>query len=84
MTDSKETSVTDSNGEVRGWDGLYVMDGAAFPRAVGVNPSATIAAVAEFKIERFIRQKMGEHNGARLSRGAQTCIVATLDVYTRR
>jgi hypothetical protein len=32
------------------------MDAAAFPTSVGVNPSATIAAVAELKIERFIRK----------------------------
>ena len=31
------------------------MDAAAFPTSVGVNPSATIAAVAEYKIEQFIR-----------------------------
>jgi hypothetical protein len=31
------------------------MDAAAFPTSVGVNPSATIAAVAEYKVEQFIR-----------------------------
>lgn len=49
-------SVTNPEGEVHGCEGLYVMDAAAFPTSVGVNPSATIAAVAEFKIERFIRK----------------------------
>jgi choline dehydrogenase-like flavoprotein len=48
-------AVTDSDGEVFGCKGLYVMDAAAFPTSVGVNPSATIAAVAEYKVERFIR-----------------------------
>ena len=47
-------AVTKPDGEVLECDGLYVMDAAAFPTAVGVNPSATIAAVAEYKIERFI------------------------------
>jgi choline dehydrogenase-like flavoprotein len=48
-------SVTDSWGEVHQRKGLYVMDAAAFPTSVGVNPSATITAVAEYKIEHFIR-----------------------------
>ena len=48
-------SVTSPEGEVHGCPRLYVMDAAAFPTSVGVNPSATIAAVAEFKVESFIR-----------------------------
>ena len=52
--------VTQANGEVNGCQGLYVMDAAAFPAAVGVNPSATIAAIAEYKIERFIRSANGD------------------------
>ncbi len=56
-------AVTDAEGEVRGCKGLYVMDAAAFPSSVGVNPSATIAAVAEYKIERFIRKNIeGQEN----------------------
>lgn len=51
-------AVTDAVGEVRGCKGLYVMDAAAFPTSVGVNPSATIAAVAEYKISAFIRDKI--------------------------
>jgi hypothetical protein len=51
-----EESVTDSWGQVHGVPGLFIMDAAAFPTSVGVNPSATVAAVAEYKIERFIRQ----------------------------
>ena len=50
-------SVTKPNGEVHDCNGLYVMDAAAFPTSVGVNPSATILAVAEYKIEQFIREK---------------------------
>ena len=46
--------VTDADGQVRGFPGLYVVDAAAFPRSVGVNPSASIAAVAELKAEQFI------------------------------
>jgi hypothetical protein len=33
------------------------MDAAAFPTPVGVNPSATILAVAEYKVEQFIKHQ---------------------------
>ncbi|MFL9912253.1 GMC oxidoreductase [Paraburkholderia sp. RL17-337-BIB-A] len=39
--------VVDANGKVFGYDDLYVMDGAIVPRALGLNPSRTIAALAE-------------------------------------
>jgi cholesterol oxidase len=50
----EDESVTDVFGEVRKYRGVYVMDAAAFPVSVGVNPSATIAAIAEWKIEQFL------------------------------
>jgi choline dehydrogenase-like flavoprotein len=48
-------SVTDPDGQVHGFPNLYVVDAAAFPASVGVNPSATIVAVAERKAARFVR-----------------------------
>lgn len=42
--------VVDERGRVFGYDGLYVMDGAIVPRAIGLNPSRTIAALAERNI----------------------------------
>jgi len=39
--------VVDSRGRVFAYEGLYVMDGAIVPRAIGLNPSRTIAALAE-------------------------------------
>ncbi len=55
MADSPDLGVLDPNGEVYGKPGLYVLDGAALCRSVGVNPSATILAIAERNIETFIR-----------------------------
>lgn len=55
-----DRGVTDKWGEVHGCPGLYVMDAAAFPGPVGANPSATIAAVAEYKIFKFLESLLGE------------------------
>lgn len=47
---------TDNYGRVHGHPGLYVMDGAAVPGSTGtVNPSLTIAALAERNIEAIVR-----------------------------
>ncbi|MFI5781352.1 GMC oxidoreductase [Nocardia sp. NPDC051570] len=47
---------TDNYGRVHGHPGLYVMDGAVVPGSTGtVNPSLTIAALAERNIEAVIR-----------------------------
>jgi cholesterol oxidase len=42
-----QDGVVDSHGRVFGSDGLYVADGSILPGPVGVNPSMTIAALAE-------------------------------------
>ena len=52
--------VVDPDGEVFGYPGLYVIDGAIIPVATGSNPSSTIAAVAERCVERAIRRLTGE------------------------
>jgi len=54
MADTADDGVTDGHGQVFGHAGLFVIDGAIFPSSVGVNPSATIAAVAERNIEWFL------------------------------
>jgi cholesterol oxidase len=47
MGTSRENGVVDHRGEVFGCRNLFVMDGAIVPRALGINPSRTIAALAE-------------------------------------
>lgn len=41
------SGVVDHRGEVFGYPNLYVADGAIVPEAIGLNPSKTIAALAE-------------------------------------
>ncbi|MFL6697408.1 MAG: GMC oxidoreductase [Vitreoscilla sp.] len=47
MGTSARDGVVDSAGQVFGYPNLYVADGAIVPRALGVNPSRTIGALAE-------------------------------------
>jgi cholesterol oxidase len=47
MGTSAENGVIDECGRVFGYQGLYVVDGAAVPSNLGVNPSLTITAMAE-------------------------------------
>jgi choline dehydrogenase-like flavoprotein len=47
MSDSPEHGVVDPTGEVYGYPGLYVSDGAAVPGSLAVNTSLTILANAE-------------------------------------
>src|SRR5207253_8111265 len=56
MASQPGAGVTDAHGQVYEYPGLYVMDGAILPAATGVNPSHTIAAVAERNIEAAIRK----------------------------
>jgi cholesterol oxidase len=48
-----DTGVIDTNGEVFGHEGLYVMDGSVIGANLGVNPSLTITALAEHLCSRF-------------------------------
>lgn len=64
MGDSPQTGVIDSQHRLFGYEGLYVIDGSAVSANPGVNPSLTIAALAE-RAMTFIstRQKL-EHGQA--------------------
>ncbi len=53
IASSPEHGVIDTNHEVFGHPGLYVVDGSAIPANVGVNPSLTITALAERFAARF-------------------------------
>ena len=59
MSASADAGVTRACGRLWACDRVHVMDAAAFPAGVGVNPSATIAAVAERKVQLFIRERWG-------------------------
>ena len=59
MAETEADGVVDPNGRVFGYPGLYVLDGAIIPVAVGANPSHTIAAVAERCVETAIRRLPG-------------------------
>ena len=49
---------TDTYGRVKGYERLYVTDGALIPGSTGVNPFVTITALAERNIERVISQDL--------------------------
>ncbi|AKQ66184.1 Cholesterol oxidase [Myxococcus hansupus] len=59
MAEEPAYGVLTPEGEVHGHPGLYVLDGAALPASTGVNPSSTIAAVAERNVELAIRNALG-------------------------
>lgn len=57
MSDDPAGGVVDDAGKVHGYDGLYVLDGSIVPAAIGVNPSKTIAALAERGVERLLAER---------------------------
>jgi cholesterol oxidase len=58
MSDDPATGVVDQWGAVHGYDGLYVLDGSIVPTAIGVNPSKTIAALAERGVEHLLAERV--------------------------
>jgi choline dehydrogenase-like flavoprotein len=55
MSDDPDRGVTDAFGKVHHRRGLHILDGSILCNSVGVNPSATIAAIAERGVLEFIR-----------------------------
>jgi cholesterol oxidase len=58
MAASPAAGVVDHRCHVFGYPGLYVADGSVFPRPIGLNPSKTIAALAE-RTATLIHEEMG-------------------------
>ncbi len=56
MGTDRANGVVDHKGEVFGYPRLYVADSAIIPRAIGLNPSRTIAALAEHIAEKMIQE----------------------------
>jgi cholesterol oxidase len=48
MSENKETGVIDKNLKVHGYPDFYITDGSVIQGNIGVNPSLTITAVAEY------------------------------------
>ncbi len=53
MSETPEQGVIDFSGKVHGYDQLYVVDGSMVPVNLGVNPSLTITALAEYVMDQF-------------------------------
>lgn len=60
MADDQTSGVVDHVGRVFGTSGLYIVDGSIVPRAIGRNPSRTIAALAERAVERWLASELRE------------------------
>jgi cholesterol oxidase len=56
MADDPARGVVDDAGAVHGHPGLYVLDGSIVPTSLGVNPSKTIAALAERGVDRLVER----------------------------
>ena len=48
-----ESGVIDRNGKLHGYSNFYVVDGSIIPVNLGVNPSLTITALAEYIMDKF-------------------------------
>ena len=51
---------TDLFGRVKGYQNLYVTDGALIPASIGVNPFLTITAIAEYCMEEILKTDFRE------------------------
>lgn len=56
MAAAPSAGVVDHAGRVYNHRGLYIFDGSIVPRAIGLNPSKTIAALAERGVELLLKE----------------------------
>lgn len=68
--DDPETSALDDHHELRGHPGIFVTDGSAVPTALTVNPSFTIAALAERAVPHVVARL--RERGVDVTYGAPT------------
>ncbi len=54
MAESAADGVVDPNGQVYGYENLYICDASSVPYAIGVNPALNISAIAEMVAEKAI------------------------------
>jgi len=54
---TEKDGVIDLNCEVHRYPGLYVVDGSIMPANPGINPTLTIAALAEYAMDRSPTKK---------------------------
>ena len=57
MSDDPDKGVINHELEAFGHKGLYVIDGSSIPSNLGVNPSLTITALAEYAMDKFPKKK---------------------------
>jgi cholesterol oxidase len=57
MGESTEEGVVDFTGQIHGYPNLYVVDGSNVPVNLGVNPSLTITAIAEYIMSQIPEKK---------------------------
>jgi cholesterol oxidase len=53
MSETKEKGVVDNNLKVHGYPDFYITDGSVIQGNIGVNPSLTITAIAEYCMSRI-------------------------------
>lgn len=58
MSDAGENGVVNSKLQVHGYPGMYIMDGSIIQGNIGVNPSLTITATAEYAMSKIPDQDL--------------------------
>ncbi|MDZ4707316.1 MAG: GMC oxidoreductase [Saprospiraceae bacterium] len=57
MAESEKEGVVNQRFEVYGYDRMYILDGSIIPANIGVNPSLTITALAEYAMEQIPKKE---------------------------